>query len=180
MMFGNPIRFASAAVLLSLLVVSAVAGAHVELDVPSAPAGASYSARLRVTHGCKGSPTTGVAVLLPEGVQGVRPMPKPGWLLETRTGKLSRPYEFHGRKITEEVTQVIWSGGKLDGAHYDEFAILMRLPATAGKVYFKVIQTCDHRRIEWTQVPAPGRSVHDYPEPAAELEITDALHRHSH
>lgn len=180
MISGSLIRRASGTLLFAVLATPQVGRAHVELDMPTATAGATYSARLRITHGCKGSPTTGVSVAMPEGVQGVRPMPKPGWVVDATTEKLPKPYEFHGRKITEEVTRVRWSGGRLASAHYDEFSILMRLPATAGKLYFKVIQTCEQGAIEWTQIPAPGRNVHDYPEPAAELDVAPAANRHSH
>lgn len=168
-----------AAFVLAMLGAS-VAQAHVELESPSAQAGSYYKAALRVTHGCKGSPTIGVTLLIPAGVQGARPMPKPGWTVDTKVEKLAQPYETHGRRVVEDVTQVTWSGGKLANAHFDEFSLLARLPEAAGKLYFKVIQICEQGRNEWVQIPEAGKSAHDYPLPAAVLEVIPAAHRHSH
>ena len=74
----------------ALLTASLGAAAHVVLEKPSAPAGSSYRAVLRVGHGCEGSPTTALRVLLPDGLRGAKPMPKPGWILATRRAPLAR------------------------------------------------------------------------------------------
>ena len=44
-----------------------------------------------VSHGCEGSPTLEVVVELPESVMGAKPMPKPGWTVETEVRPLSVP-----------------------------------------------------------------------------------------
>ena len=63
------------------------AAAHVTLENREAPVGATYKAVLRVPHGCEGTATTSLRVRIPEGVIGVKPMPKPGWTLATVIGK---------------------------------------------------------------------------------------------
>ena len=148
------------------------AQAHIVLEQRTAEAGSYYKATFMLTHGCDGSPTREVKVTLPEGFQRARPQPKPGWTLETRSEKLAKPYETHGKTITEDVRVVTWRGGPLLDAHYDELIIMGRLPATPGKIYFKVEQVCEKGRHDWVAIPEPGKTIRDYKEPAAELTLT--------
>ena len=74
------------------------AGAHITLETREAPVGAGYKAVLRVPHGCEGTATTSVRVRIPDGVIGVKPMPKPGWTLTTVTGKYPKTYESVSRQ----------------------------------------------------------------------------------
>ncbi|MBP2291876.1 DUF1775 domain-containing protein [Azospirillum rugosum] len=69
--------------LLCLAAAAGTASAHVSLETREAPAGSYCKAVLRVPHGCGGAATTAVRIRLPEGVIGVKPMPKPGWKLAT-------------------------------------------------------------------------------------------------
>ena len=96
--------------------------AHVTLETREAPVGAPYKAVLRVPHGCDGAATIAVRVRVPEGMIAVKPMPKPGWKIETVTGKYPKTYSyFHGAKLSEGVTEVSFTGGNLPDAYYDEF-----------------------------------------------------------
>ena len=76
------------------LVAAGPALAHVTLENQSAPVGATYKAVLRLPHGCKGAATTKVRVQIPEGLIAVKPMPKPGWTLETVKGKYEKSYDY--------------------------------------------------------------------------------------
>ena len=67
------------------------ASAHVTLETRESPVGAPYKAVLRVPHGCEGAATIALRVRVPEGMIAVKPMPKPGWKIETVTGKYPRP-----------------------------------------------------------------------------------------
>ena len=69
------------------LLAAAPAVAHVTLEGKQAPVGSYYKAVFAVPHGCAGSATTKIRVQIPEGVIGVKPMPKPGCALDTVTGK---------------------------------------------------------------------------------------------
>ena len=101
--------------------------AHVVLDEPVAQAGASYKAVLRVGHGCAGSPTTAIRVLIPAGFQGAKPQPKAGWTLSARSEKLAQAYSSHGKQITEDVTEISWTAASreswLSDAFFDEFVL---------------------------------------------------------
>jgi uncharacterized protein YcnI len=151
------------------------ASAHVTLEIREAPVGAPYKAVLRVSHGCEGAATTAVRVRIPDGMIAVKPMPKPGWKIDTVTGKYSKTYTFfHGAKLSEGVTEVSFTGGSLPDAYYDEFVVTGFLAGDleAGKtLYFPVVQECEKGVHRWIEIPAAGKPAHDLPEPAPALKL---------
>jgi periplasmic copper chaperone A len=151
--------------------------AHVTLESQEAKVGDGYKAVLRVPHGCGESPTTAIRVRIPEGLIGVKPMPKPGWTVTTATGKYPKPYKLFHAELREGVTEIDWSGGKLPDAWYDEFVFTGFLSddLEAGKkLYFPVVQECEKGVHRWIEIPAAGKSRDDYPEPAPELNLLPA------
>lgn len=133
-----------------------VASAHVTLETKQAPVGASYKAVLRVPHGCDGSATTALRVRIPDGFIGVKPMPKPGWTLATASGKYAKPFTLRGAAVTEGVTEVSWSGGKLPDAFYDEFVLTGTIADAllpGSTIYFKVVQECEKGVHRWIEIP---------------------------
>src|SRR4051794_38785094 len=90
------------------LIFTPAAQAHVTLENQQAVVGGSYKAVLRVPHGCEGAATTAIRVRMPEGIIAVKPMPKPGWKLDTVNGKYSKPFTIRGAKVTEGVTEISW------------------------------------------------------------------------
>ncbi len=98
--------------------------AHPTLERQEATIGAPYKAVVRVPHGCEGSPTVRVRVQIPEGVIGVKPMPKPGWTIETTRGAYAEahPY-YHGAVLKEGVREIVWNG-RLADDNYDEFVFV--------------------------------------------------------
>ncbi len=167
--------------LLPLMLYAGLATAHITLEQASAPVNSIYKAVLRVGHGCDGSPTTGLRVQLPAGFQSAKPMPKPGWVVTTRTEKLAQPYDSHGRQVTEEVVEISWRAAQRDAwladAHYDEFIVRGRLPASTGSVWFKVLQTCETGQLDWSQIPASGTDTQSLKTPAARLVIEPIQHK---
>jgi uncharacterized protein YcnI len=153
------------------------ASAHVTLERQEAPVGASYKAVLRVPHGCEGSPTTAIRVRVPAGLIGVKPMPKPGWQLNTVTGKYPRPYTLRGAPLNEGVTEIAWSGGKLPDAHYDEFVfigVIAEELSGTPTIYFPVVQECEKGVHRWIEIPT-GKQAEGHgagsAEPAAALRL---------
>ena len=151
------------------------ASAHTVLEYPVASAGQSYKATFKVGHGCGASPTRQIVVDIPAGVQGAKPMPKAGWLLEVTREKLAQPYTSHGRTITEDVRRIRWTAktpdDMLPNGHYDEFVLVGTLPSQAGMVYWPVQQICEQGRHDWTELPKPGQQLSDLKSPAAALEV---------
>lgn len=166
--------FASAAALAVLL--AAPAAAHVTLATGETAAGSYYKGILRVPHGCDGKATRSISVQIPEGVIGVRPMPKPGWTVTMTKGAYAKAYESHGKPVTEGVKEIVWSGNELGDDFYDEFVFASFVTdafAVGQRVYFPTVQTCTQGEARWTDVPAAGQSARDLKSPAPALRIAD-------
>jgi periplasmic copper chaperone A len=156
--------------------------AHVTLEQQQVETGANYKATLRVGHGCEGLPTTALRVQLPAGFRGAKPMPKPGWTLQTTVAQLTTPYDNHGKLITQDVTEIVWtansSASALPDSQYDEFILRGRVAMPAGAAWFKVTQLCKDGAKEgsnpWTEIPAQGTSTQGLKFPAALLQVTAA------
>ena len=151
--------------ILAAVLAASPVHAHVSLENRQAAVGSYYKAVFGVPHGCSGSSTTKIRVQIPEGVIGIKPMPKAGWSLETVKGKYATGYEFHGAKVTEGVKEVVWSGGKLSDDNYDEFVMATYLtdrlkPNTT--LYFPVVQECEQGVSRWIDIPAGGQGGHDH------------------
>ena len=156
-----------------------LAQAHISLEQISAQAGAYQKLTFRVGHGCAGSATNGITVVLPEGVAGAKPMPKAGWTIATVEGVLAAPLMVHGVTVSRAVREVSWKGGALADAQYDEFSLQIKVPDATGKYYFKVHQVCEQGSAHWNEVPgAPGALMKF---PATVLDVVPAVgqaHQH--
>ena len=151
-----------------------VALAHPSFEIRSAAVGGSYKAVIKIPHGCDGSPTTRVRVVIPEGVIGVRPKPMPGWSIETKRGAYARSYKFyHGAVLTEGVKEIVWSG-RLSDEFYDEFvfaAFLTDSLRAGTTLHFPVYQDCEKGAHAWADVPAPGQDAHALKSPAPGIAL---------
>jgi periplasmic copper chaperone A len=154
--------------------------AHITLEQATVETNATTKATLRVGHGCDGLPTQALRVQVPEGFQGSKPMPKAGWTLSIQRAKLAKPYDDHGKQVTEDVTEVTWTANSREAYvaddQYDEFVLRGKAPATPGPLWFKVSQLCKDGdktgQNPWLEVPASGTSTKGLRFPAALLNVT--------
>jgi uncharacterized protein YcnI len=162
------------------LLATQTASAHVVFEQNQAEAGTGYKAVMKVGHGCAGSATIALRVRIPDGVVQVKPTPKSGWALSTRTAKYAHAYDgLHGVKLTEGVTEITWSGGKLEDAWYDEFTFIATLPATPGPtLLFPVLQTCEKGQNDWSEDPTRSSVRATHPAPYVTLTPADDPHAH--
>lgn len=161
--------------------------AHASLETGQVAASSTYKAVMRIPHGCKGLPTIALTIDLPEGVIAAKPMPKPGWKVETVRGAYGKTYDYYGTPMSEGVTQIRWSGGELPDDFYDEFVFRARITGDLADttVAFPTTQFCtDGQQVAWTEIAAPGQNPHDLPHPAPTLTVVAAAekggHAHSH
>ena len=157
-----------------LVLGTGAAFAHITLETQEAGVGSTYKAILRVSHGCDGKATIAVRVQIPEGVISVKPMPKPGWTLQTKKSKYEKSYQPYGQAVTDGVREVDWSGGSLPDEFHDEFVFRGTLAADlpAGEMpYFPVVQECDGAAGRWIEIPAVGQDEDalEYPAPGIKL-----------
>lgn len=159
---------------------STAALAHATLETSESAQGAAYKAVLRVGHGCEGESTLKVRVQIPEGVISVKPMPKPGWTLETVKGPYAEAYDYFGTKLTEGVKEIVWTG-ELPDEFYDEFVFRGTIAATmpvGSTVYFPAVQECATKSERWIELPAEGQDPHDLESPAPGVKITAPVEGH--
>jgi uncharacterized protein YcnI len=164
----------AALTLAAMALLAPAALAHITLETREYPADDNAKLVLKVPHACAGSPTVRLRVRIPDDVLDVKPQPKAGWQLTTTKGKLATPITGeHGETITESVREVQWSGGRLPDDQYDEFAFRAKLPNRPGAtLYFPVVQDCEAGVNRWIEIPEPGKTRGDYPQPAPELRLT--------
>jgi uncharacterized protein YcnI len=168
-------RYSLSFLFAACLLVSS-AHAHVTLEQPEAAIGGGYKAIFRVPHGCGDSPTVKLRVRIPDGVIGVKPMPKAGWQLDIVKAKYDKPYKMFHSTLTEGVREVTWTGNLPDD-DYDEFVLSTYLtddlkPDTI--LYFPVVQECEKGVHRWIEIPEAGKSSADMPEPAPRLKLLPA------
>lgn len=131
--------------LLALLSTGLVS-AHVSVN-PSVTQPGYSIATVRVPNE-KEVATTQVRIVVPEGVDVGGVMPLAGW---THTEKKETIKPMAGAEThdggdgdiapSERVTEVIWSGGKINAGEFMEFPLSVNYSAEAGKVIWKAYQT---------------------------------------
>ena len=154
--------------------------AHVTLENTEAKVNAPYRAVLRVPHGCEKSATTAIRVKIPEGVIGVKPKPAPGWTLKTVTAKYPKPVKYYHSELTEGVVVIVWSGGTLPDAWYEEFIFTGYISgelAPGTTLHFPVVQECEKGVSRWIEIPVMGQSEPRHPAPGLML-LPAALRQH--
>lgn len=174
--FRGPLRLLAGAgvIAASFTASQSSAHAHITLAGGEARSNTSYKAAFQVPHGCEGAATQAIRILIPEGVIGVKPMPKPGWTLNTMRGAYAKSYQTHGKTVTEGVKEVIWSGGALSDDNYDEFVFTSFVTADfqPGQVVsFPTVQQCAMKEVRWDQVASAGQNPHELRSPAPSVRI---------
>lgn len=155
----------------AVALIAAPAAAHVVFAEPNAAAGSYYAGFLRVSHGCGDADTVSLRVEILPAVLSARPQPKPGWTLKIERAKLPQPDAGEGgATITERVTAVTWTG-RLPADEFDQFGLMMKLPASVGPLYFPAVQTCTKGENAWTAIPADPAQWHTLDRPAPMLTV---------
>jgi len=173
-----------AALLCGSIICIETSNAHIVLTDQLAVSGSYYKGTLRVGHGCGDEPTTAIIVKIPTGFEGAKPQPKFGWVLIIKKESLSKPYNSHGKTITEDVVEIKWEANHKDfyllNEQFDEFSFFTRLPAKSGPHWISVRQECTKGINDWSEVPASGTSTKGMEKPAALLELLPSPEQHQH
>src|SRR5438105_12561287 len=115
-------------VLLGVLLVASNAEAHVSLHPNTLPAGSFPTIDIRVPSEEPTANTTKVAVQFPPGFIDVSTGYLPGWSVEKKTRKLAKPVTTDSGTVSEEVSEVIWRGGKIPPETFLNFPISTTIP----------------------------------------------------
>jgi periplasmic copper chaperone A len=180
---GRGRRTATVGVLAAASVVLSAgpALAHVKVDPEHAPQGSSSVVNFRVPNERPDASTTKVEINLPTDhpLAYVTPQPVPGWKVKVHKTKLDKPITSHGEKITEAVTKITWSGGKIEPDRFQQFPVSMGpLPHNTDQLVFKALQTYDKGPVErWIEKQKKGQPEPENPAPT--LKLTPAASEES-
>lgn len=125
-----------------------------------------------------GSPTTKVAIQIPQGITAATPTINPNWSVTKVMKDLKDPItDSEGDKLTERVDQVVYTAKTpLPDGYRDTLAIQLKLPddAAGQTLVFPTVQTCQQGETAWIQVPAKGQNPEELDAPAPSLKVTAA------
>jgi uncharacterized protein YcnI len=156
-----------------VLTAAGVASAHVTVHPESYAKGATDGVlTFRVPNEEDTASTTKVQVFLPTDhpVLGVLVTPQDGWTAKVTTSKLNTPVKTDDGTITDAVSQITWTGGKIGPGQYQDFNVAFgQLPDDTGQLTFKTLQTySDGKIVRWIEESQGGEEP-DNPAPVLKL-----------
>nr|WP_043241702.1 YcnI family protein [Streptomyces violaceusniger] len=156
-----------------VLLTAGPAFAHVSVQPGQAEKGGYSTINFKVPNERDNASTVKLEVTLPADhpLASVMPQPVPGWDVKVTKSKLAKPMEMEGEKITEAVTKVTWSGGKVEPGMFQQFPLSVgQLPDDADQLAFKALQTYDNKEVvRWIEEPKEGAAEPENPAPVLKL-----------
>jgi len=159
------------------LAIPASAGAHVTLQPSEAAAGDYTVLDVRVPNERDDAATTKVDVQLPSGFVFASYQAVPGWSVEVKMQKLTKPVQTDDGPVTSEVREMTWTADSdkagIQPGQFQDFPISVQIPGEAGDTLtFKAIQTYDNGEVvRWIGAP-------DAEEPAPQVAVTAGSEGH--
>jgi periplasmic copper chaperone A len=162
---------AAATGLVALL--AAPAAAHVTVDPSEAAKGGFAKVSFRVPNERDDAGTTQVEVEFPADhpIPFVSVKPKPGWTANVERAPLPEPVEEEGEEITEAVSRITWTGGRVGPGEFDDFEVSMGpLPDDADELVFRALQTYENGEVvRWIEETPAGGEEPEFPAPVLTL-----------
>lgn len=157
-----------------VLAAAGAAFAHVTVHPESCTKGATDGVlTFRVPNEENTASTTEVQVFLPTDhpVLGVLVTPEEGWTAKVTTIKLKTPITTDDGKITDAVSEITWSGGRIGSGEYEDFDVAFgQLPDDTDRLAFKTLQTySDGNVVRWIETPQAGQDEPENPAPTLKL-----------
>ncbi|MEV6949277.1 YcnI family protein [Streptomyces sp. NPDC051172] len=162
-----------------VLTAAGIASAHVTVHPESYTKGATDGVlTFRVPNEEDSAGTTKVQVFLPTDhpVLGVLVSPQDGWTAKVTNTKLKTPVKTDDGTITDAVSEITWTGGKIDPGHYEDFNVAFgQLPEDTDQLTFKTLQTySDGKTVRWIEEAAKGGEEPENPAPVLKLTAKGA------
>lgn len=158
-----------------LLAGAAGASAHVGVTPDKTDAGAYALLTFGIPHGCDTSPTTKVAITLPQELNDAQPTVNPNWTAEKVTEQFAEPRKLpDGSSITKRTSQIVYTAkAPLSPELRDALVLSVHLPDSAGAtLHFPTLQTCESGQTDWSQIAADGQDPHGLKAPAPSITLT--------
>ncbi|WP_405554782.1 YcnI family protein [Streptomyces canus] len=158
----------------AVLTAAGAASAHVTVHPDSYATGATDGAlTFRVPDESDTASTTKVQLFLPTDhpLLGVLVSPHDGWTAKVTDTKLKTPVKTDDGTITDAVSEITWTGGKIGPGHYEDFDVAFgQLPDDTAQLTFKTLQTySDGKVVRWIEEAAQGDEEPENPAPVLKL-----------
>jgi uncharacterized protein len=158
----------------TVLLTAGPAFAHVVVEPSAAAKGGYATIDFKVPDEQDNANTTKLEVFLPTDhpITSVHTKPVPGWTATVTKYNLSKPITTDDGQITQAVSKITWTGGKIAPGEFQQFPVSVGpLPTDADKLVFKALQTYDNNQIvRWIDTPAaPGGPEPEHPAPTLTL-----------
>jgi len=157
-----------------VLAAAGAAFAHVTVHPDSYAKGATDGVlTFRVPNEEDTASTTKVQVFLPTDhpVLGVLVTPQAGWTAKVTTTKLKTPIKTDDGTITDAVSEITWTGGRIRHGEYQDFNVAFgQLPDNSDELSFKTLQTySDGNVVRWIEETPKGGEEPENPAPVLKL-----------
>ncbi|MGC5007937.1 YcnI family protein [Streptomyces sp. DT203] len=157
-----------------VLTAAGSAFAHVTVHPDSYAKGAADGVlTFRVPNEEDTADTTEVQVFLPTDhpVLGVLVTPQDGWTAKVTTTRLKTPVKTDDGTITDAVSRITWSGGRIRSGEYHDFDVAFgQLPDDTDQLGFKTLQTySDGKVVRWIEETQKGGEEPESPVPVLKL-----------
>ncbi|MFF3563915.1 YcnI family protein [Streptomyces sp. NPDC002574] len=161
----------------AVLAAAVPAFAHVSVQPGTATKGSYSTVAFKVPNEEDKASTIKVEVNLPADhpIASVSLQPVPGWTAQVVKSKLAKPITSDDGSITEAVTKITWTGGKIAPGEFQQFPVsLGPLPEDADQLVFKAVQTYDNKDVvRWIEEQQEGQAEPEHPAPVLTLAAAD-------
>lgn len=175
---GGRVVVVGAVSVVMLLALAGAASAHVTVNPRSAEQGGYTKVAFRVPNERDTASTTVLEINFPTDhpIRSVSTRAVPGWTSTVQKTALAQPITTEGgEQITETVSKITWTGGKIAPGTFEEFDVsLGPLPTDTDQLVFKALQTYDNGEVvRWIDAPTPGAAEPEHPAPVLTLTPAD-------
>ncbi|MFF0090241.1 YcnI family protein [Streptomyces canus] len=158
----------------AVLTAAGAASAHVTVHPDSYAKGATDGAlTFRVPDESDTASTTKVQLFLPTDhpLLGVLVSPHDGWTAKVIDTKLRTPVKTDDGTITDAVSEITWTGGRIGPGRYEDFDVAFgQLPDDTAQLTLKTLQTySDGKVVRWIEEAAQGDEEPENPAPVLKL-----------
>jgi uncharacterized protein YcnI len=157
----------------ALMTLIGTAWAHVTANPGTAQQGGYTKVAFRVPNERDTASTTQLEINLPTDhpIASVSTRPVPGWTATAQKTKLEKPIKTDDGEISEVVSKITWTGGKITPGSFEEFDVSMGpLPTDTDQLVFKALQTYDSGEVvRWIDTAPEGAPEPEHPAPVVKL-----------
>ncbi|MGH3798389.1 MAG: YcnI family protein [Pseudonocardiaceae bacterium] len=170
---GRRVAAVGAVCTVALFALAGVASAHVTVNPNTAQQGGYAKVSFRVPDEQDNASTTQLEVDFPADhpIASVSTRAVPGWTANVQKVTLAKPITTDDGQVTEAVSKIIWTGGKIAPGSFEEFDVsLGPLPTDTDQLVFKALQTYDNGQVvRWIDTTSPGGPEPAHPAPVLTL-----------